>query len=119
MGHGRRHCRSFSHVDAAYWALMLLAGTLGTVIGDAASFRSGLGLPLASLVLTLVTALVLTAGKRAWALAFFYWPVIVLVRAAGTSVGDFFAHTMGLTQSTLFFSILLIALVAMWKDRRS
>ncbi len=29
--------------DAKYWAAMLLAGTLGTVIGDLMSFKSGLG----------------------------------------------------------------------------
>jgi uncharacterized membrane-anchored protein len=116
-GAGGQRQRELARVDAGYWVLMLLAGTLGTVIGDAMSFRSGLGLPLASALEMMATLVVLAVGRRAWAFAFFYWPAIVLVRAAGTSVGDFFAHTMGLTQSTLFFSVLLVALVWLWKDR--
>ncbi len=97
-------------VDGMYWITMLLAGTLGTALGDFSSFRTGLGLGGASIVLSLLVAvLVGIKTSRSLAVPLSYWLIVVVIRTAGTSVGDFFAHLIGLWQSTLVFAVLLMA----------
>ena len=100
-------------VDATYWLTMLIAGTLGTALGDFSSFKTGLGLGGASIVLSLLVA-VLVAIKSAEspALPLSYCLVVVAIRTAGTSVGDFFAHTVGLWQSAVYFTLLFVAFFA-------
>ncbi len=84
----------------AYWLGMLLAGTLGTAIGDGVADEIGLGVLTASVVLALVTAALLGLRVRL-ATAATYWAAIVGVRAAGTTLGDLCAGTVGLEWSTL------------------
>lgn len=102
-------------VDGPYWLTMLLAGTLGTALGDFSSFHTGLGLAGASLALSALVA-VLVAVKLRSPMPLSYWLIVVAIRTAGTSVGDFFAHTIGLWQSTLVFAVLLTAFL--WKTPR-
>ncbi len=108
--------------DALYWISMLLAGTLGTVMGDYVSHNLHLGDALAALVLGLLLAVLFIVGSRGllWTLPF-YWLTIVLVRAAGTSAGDFLAsrHLLGLPLSTAVSGLAFVALLVLWKDRRS
>jgi uncharacterized membrane-anchored protein len=104
--------------DLAYWGIMLVAGTLGTAIGDYASFRSGLGLTGASMALSSVVAFALAAGSMGLlSFPLYYWFTIVGVRAAGTAVGDFFARHLGLLPSTVASGILLVALLSLWKEK--
>jgi uncharacterized membrane-anchored protein len=101
--------------DAPYWVCMLLAGAAGTVMGDYFSHNLHLGDGLASIVLGTVLAGCFLAGSRGriWQPAF-YWTTVVMVRAAGTAVGDWFAqrHILGLAVSTavtgLAFAVLLL-----------
>lgn len=101
--------------DSAYWFCMLLAGTLGTVMGDYASHDLHLGDAKAAVVLGLPLACLFAAGGRGrlW-LPAFYWVTVVMVRAAGTAVGDFLAQreVLGLALSTaatgLAFVVLLL-----------
>jgi uncharacterized membrane-anchored protein len=105
--------------DARYWTAMLIAGTLGTVIGDFASFTSGLGTLSASALQGGVLALLFLIG-RAGLLAniWFYWLTVVTVRAAGTSFGDFLAHDVfGLALSTLVTGCVLVATLLLWRAR--
>ena len=104
-------------VDGLYWFAMLTAGTLGTALGDFISFKSGLALGGASLVLSACVALLVigrTNGATAWPVP--YWLLVVLIRTAGTSVGDWFAHQLGLWQSTAIFALLLVAFL--WRGGR-
>ena len=103
--------------DSAYWFCMLLAGTLGTVMGDYASHDLHLGDAKAAVALGLPLACLFAAGGRGriW-LTGFYWVTVVMVRAAGTAVGDFLAQreVLGLALSTaatglVFVVLLLIA----------
>ncbi len=97
-------------MDGMYWATMLIAGTLGTALGDFMSSKAMLGLGGASIALSvLVAALIAMKTSRAIAFALSYWLVVVAIRTAGTSVGDWFAHHIGLWQSTLAFTVLLVA----------
>jgi uncharacterized membrane-anchored protein len=96
---------------------MLIAGTLGTVIGDMASFDSGLGTGYASLLLGAVLAAVFLLG--AWGLfanMWFYWLAVVAVRAAGTSASDFLAHGIGLASSTLLTGVVFVATLLIWRE---
>jgi uncharacterized membrane-anchored protein len=106
--------------DARYWVAMLIAGTLGTVIGDLTSFEVGLGLGKASIVLIVILAAVFALGgiglfTQVW----FYWLTVVVVRAAGTTVSDFLARNIfGLALSTLCTGLLFVATLLIWKGRR-
>jgi uncharacterized membrane-anchored protein len=103
-----------------YWLCMLIAGTLGTVVGDFTSFQAGLGLAKSSIVLSLILAGVFYVGRGRLQVILFYWFVVVLVRAAGTAVGDFFASKavgLGLPLSTALTGALLVATLMLWKER--
>jgi uncharacterized membrane-anchored protein len=104
--------------DARYWVAMLIAGTLGTVIGDVMSFESGLGTLYASLVLASMLAVIFLLGAKGWfGNLWFYWLAVVTVRAAGTSLSDFLAHNVfGLPLSTLVTGILFVATLLVWKE---
>jgi uncharacterized membrane-anchored protein len=115
-----------SRVDGLYWATMLVAGTLGTALGDFSSFRSGLGLAGASLALSALVAVLIGLGSARFfafprsslfAFPLYYWAVVVAIRTAGTSVGDYFARVLGLPPSTLVFAALLTILLALWHER--
>src|SRR3954470_1124606 len=81
-------------VDWLYWTTMLVAGTLGTALGDFSSFRLGLGLAGASVALSAFVAVLIVLGSGAglFASTLYYWFVVVAIRTAGTSVGDYFAR---------------------------
>ena len=103
--------------EAKYWTAMLVAGTLGTVIGDVMSFGTGLGTLYASLVEGAVLAVAFLLGARGlFANVWFYWLTIVTVRATGTSVGDFLAHDLGLAISTLVTGIVFVVTLWAWKE---
>jgi uncharacterized membrane-anchored protein len=108
--------------DAPYWLGMLLAGTLGTVMGDYFSHNLQLGDAVGAIVLTAILAAMFAVGSKdlIWSLPF-YWATIVMVRAAGTDVGDFLAgrHILGLPLSTLVTGLAFVALLQLWTDRRT
>jgi hypothetical protein len=108
--------------DAPYWLGMLLAGTLGTVMGDYFSHNLQLGDAVGAIVLTAILAAMFAVGSKGliWSLPF-YWATIVMVRAAGTDVGDFLAgrHILGLPLSTLVTGLAFVALLQLWTDRRT
>jgi uncharacterized membrane-anchored protein len=98
--------------DGAYWFCMLRAGTLGTVLSDYASHNLHLGDAKAAVVLGLPRACLFAAGGRGrlWRPGF-YWVTVVMVRAAGTAVGDFFAQreVLGLMLSTAATGLAFVA----------
>ncbi len=104
--------------DSGYWLAMLIAGTLGTVMGDFFSHDLHLGNAVASLVLSALLAPFLFVGARRllWSLPF-YWTTIVMVRAAGTVVGDLLAarNALGLALSTAATGLLFIGFLILWR----
>jgi uncharacterized membrane-anchored protein len=103
-----------------YWLCMLIAGTLGTVVGDFTSFGVGLGLLKSSILLSLILAGAFYLVRGWLRVILFYWLIVVLVRAAGTAVGDFFASKavgLGLPLSTALTGALLVATLMLWKER--
>jgi uncharacterized membrane-anchored protein len=108
--------------DYGYWLAMLIAGTLGTVMGDFFSHDLHLGNAVASLVLSALLApfLVLGARQLLWSLPL-YWTTIVLVRAAGTVVGDLLAarNALGLALSTAMTGLLFIGFLILWRTSKA
>ena len=94
---------------AGFWLCMLVAGTLGTAIGDGTADELGLGVLAGSAILGLVTAALFGLRATLATLAT-YWVTVVAVRAAGTTLGDLSAHTIGLEWSTLVTGLLFAAL---------
>jgi uncharacterized membrane-anchored protein len=112
--------RELLTADWLYWIGMLLAGTLGTVMGDYVSHNLRLGDLMAVVALGVPLALLFIVGSRGpiWSVPFF-WVTVVMVRADGTVAGDWFAgrHMLGLPLSTLLSGLLFGALLAAWRDR--
>ena len=100
-------------VDSAYWVCMMLAGILGTIGGDFASFRLGL---------TPVGAACVFGGLIAASLWWFdkrvalldpvpYWASVALIRTGGTAAGDAVADMLRLSISTVFTGLIFVGLV--------
>ena len=105
--------------DGVFWVTMLVAGTLGTAVGDDLAFVQQLQPPAASAVMTLVLVGSLAAARPSLGArsAAAYWLTVLVVRTWGTNVGDFAADTLGLAASTLISGIVLAALLALWRPR--
>ncbi len=92
-----RRDTSVPDTNLYYWAAMMVAGTLGTAAGDYVADVLGLGAGAGSLVLCAVLAALLairTIGGFTSRAS--YWIVIVAIRSAGTTVGDYLAGRHGL-----------------------
>jgi uncharacterized membrane-anchored protein len=113
--------RELLRANGLYWVSMLIAGTLGTVMGDYFSHNLKPGDGLASIALGAPLALLFIVGSRGpiWSLPF-YWVTIVAVRAAGTAVGDLTASRgmLGLPLSTAVTGIVFVALLLVWRGPR-
>lgn len=110
------------YTDTGYWTGMLLAGTLGTVIGDYVSHNLHFGDAEASIFLGGPLLLLFAIGWRRllWTIPY-YWLTVVMVRSAGTVAGDFLAarNLLGLAISTLVTGLVFSALLLFWHDRKS
>lgn len=99
--------------DAVYWAAMLTAGVLGTVLGDDCSHLFGQGAASAALAALLGGILLLPQGGAASVGA--YWMTVAVARTAGTAIGDWLAESklldIGLPQSTLLSGITFVAIL--------
>jgi uncharacterized membrane-anchored protein len=98
---------------------MLIAGTLGTVIGDYCSHNLHLGDAEASIMLSLILGLLFVLARGGLLrVLWFYWLTVVTVRAAGTAVGDMVASRglLGLPLSTLVTGVIFVAVLVAWKD---
>ena len=109
--------------DASYWIAMIVASTLGPVLGDFGAYGLGLGpVESAAILLALLAA----------AFAFYYvpntnrqllhWVTIVLIRGAGTSVADVLVNDprvdMGLLGSTAAAGAATVVLLLLWPAER-
>jgi len=104
--------------DALYWTAMLIAGTLGTAAGDYAADTLGLGPSSIATVALLGVALAL-GTRGALKTKGYYWTTIVIVRTAGTNVGDFIVGRhglgLGLPLGTPLTGLFLVATLLLWK----
>lgn len=106
--------------EPAYWWTMLVAGALGTVIGDYCSWGLHLGNLKAALWLGLAVAALMAILRTRLGQLWPYWLTVVAIRSAGTAAGDFLAHKVfGLPLSTLVSGLVFIALLVLWRERGS
>lgn len=103
--------------DATYWAAMLTAGVLGTVLGDDCSRLVGQGTASLGLGALLGVVLLLVGGRTASAGA--YWGTVAVARTAGTAIGDWLAESkllaIGLPLATLLTGLAFVAVLATWR----
>lgn len=92
-------------VNPLYWATMIVAGVLGTIGGDAASFGIGLFVPGTAVVFgALALAAIVALGRRGlWTVPVAYWTILALVRTAGTGGGDTLSWILGTLLRSLGF----------------
>jgi uncharacterized membrane-anchored protein len=114
--------RNLPATDASYWVVMLAAGTLGTALGDWVADVLGFGVGWGSVVLVAILGVVLLISTRYGRMTKpWYWLSIVAARTAGTTLGDFIASrhglNIGLPLSTRCTSVLLIAILVLWKSQ--
>jgi uncharacterized membrane-anchored protein len=105
--------------DLGYWTCMFIAGVLGTVMGDYCSRNLQLGDGGAAVLLSPLVVLLFIVGRSGLLrLLPFYWFTVVMIRAAGTAVGDFFAgrDMLGLPLSTLATGILFVGVLIAWRS---
>lgn len=100
-------------VNSAYWICMMLAGILGTIGGDFASFRLGLTpLGAACVFGALIAASFWWFGKTAALLnPVPYWATVALIRTGGTAAGDALAEVLRLALSTALTGLVFVGLV--------
>ncbi len=104
--------------DGVYWLALFLAEIVGTAIGDAIPDV----FDLAPRQEYLVFALLLVATFRLRRLRLFkgtvfYWVTIVVIAAAGLSIGDAIAHAGRLWLGTLLTALLFTGLLAIWPSK--
>ncbi len=107
-------------VTVFFWAIKIMATTIGETGADFLIFNMHLGLPLTSLLMSVVLVAALAVQFRTdryqpWV----YWPAVTLISVVGTLITDSLVDTYGvpLGTTTTVFSILLIATFAIWYRR--
>jgi uncharacterized membrane-anchored protein len=102
------------HVTLAFWAIKILATTLGETGGDALSMTLQLGYAMSTLVFLAFFAVTLApqvASRRYH--AFRYWAVVVATTTVGTTMSDYLDRTLELgyvVSSLILFGGVLAAL---------
>lgn len=107
-------------VTAAFWAVKILATTLGETGGDAASMSLGLGYIAASGIFA--AAFAVLVGLQIRARAFhpaLYWATVVATTTLGTTLADFADRSMGIGYAggSLLLCFLLAATLGLWRWR--
>lgn len=107
-------------VTPYFWAIKIMATTVGETGADYLIFKMHLGLPLTSLLMSVVLAAVLalqfrTDRYRPWV----YWPAVTMISVVGTLITDSLVDTYGvpLEVTTAVFAALLAATFAIWYAR--
>jgi uncharacterized membrane-anchored protein len=106
-------------IDLKYWILMVLATTIGEIVGNLISRNLGLGYSIGSIILIssyiiALTAVVLTNRQN----HLIYWLLIILGNIAGTNCADFITIEplkLGTIYGSLLVMGLLIAILIFWK----
>ncbi len=112
-------------VTPLFWLCMILAGIVGTIGGDYASFGLHLMPPGTAAVFGAIAVVLLAIGRKpAATVPLFYWLLLALIRTGGTGGGDALAHLFGLVPSTeitgaVFVGLTVIAYAFFKGNRRS
>lgn len=106
-------------VTLGFWIIKVAATTLGETGGDALSMSMGWGYLDATLFLTLIFLLFVTAQVRAKRYhAGLFWATIVATTTVGTTLADYADRSLGLGYaggSSLLLALLLLSLFIWWR----
>ncbi|MFN3750649.1 MAG: hypothetical protein ACK4SR_04710 [Thiobacillus sp.] len=104
-------------ITLTFWAIKILATTVGETAADYLNFKLGIGLTNTSLVMAALFAVALAFQVRAQKLhQSLYWLVVVLVSVVGTLVTDNLVDHFGvpLTLLTPVFAAALLVTFGVW-----
>lgn len=112
--------QGFIPVTGFYWITMFVAGVLGTVAGDAASYPLGFGNFGAMIAFAIPLCFLLVIGRKGlYTDLGFYWLAVVFIRSAGTAAGDLITHTLdSIELSTAISGIVFVALIVVAYEMR-
>jgi len=117
---GQYVLRKLPHITALFWAIKILATTLGETAGDYFSQTLGLGTLRAAALLLAIFLVAVTIQLRASRFhPALFWTVVVLTSTAGTTISDFINYTSGLGQATgalILGSGLALVLLVWWRS---
>lgn len=105
-------------INAKYWLLMIIATTIGEIVGNLISRNLGLGysfgalLLISAFIIALITAVFIRTENH-----IYYWILIILGNIAGTNCADFITIEplqLGTVYGSLLVMGVLIALLVLW-----
>ncbi len=97
-------------VTLGFWAIKILATTLGETAGDTLSMTYDLGYLVSSAIFIVPLALLVAAQIKAWGFhPALYWATIIASTTAGTTIADYATRSLGI--GYLGGSLLLLTLV--------
>lgn len=106
-------------IDIKYWILMVLATTIGEIVGNLISRNLGLGYSTGSILLIIFFIISLTiVFLRKKESYFVYWFLIILGNIAGTNCADFITIEplkLGTIYGSLLVMAILSAILIVWK----
>ncbi len=115
------HClNKVPQITLVFWLIKMMSTTVGETAADYLIFNFKWGLPLTSLIMLLLFFAVLTIQLKATHyVAWKYWLTVIMVSIVGTLITDNMTDNLGipLLYSTIGFSVLLIAVFALWYRR--
>jgi uncharacterized membrane-anchored protein len=105
-------------VALAFWAVKILATTVGETAGDAVSMTLKVGYAVSTLIfltLFLLTLAAQIASRRYHPVA--YWAVVVATTTVGTTASDYFDRTLGLgyVRSSIVLTLAVVAVLVAWR----
>ena len=102
-----------------FWAIKILATTLGETAGDALSMSMDLGYLLSTAIFAAIFLIAVIAQIKAKQFhPFLYWATIIATTTVGTTLADFATRSLGIGYtggSTLLFALLLGSLAVWYK----
>ncbi len=105
-------------VTPAFWAIKILATTLGETGGDAVTMSMRLGYAIGTMIFLAIFAIAVVAQIRARSFRpFLYWATIVATTTVGTTMADFADRSLGIGYpggSSILF-VLLMAALGVWR----
>jgi uncharacterized membrane-anchored protein len=117
---GQYVLRKLPHITALFWAIKILATTLGETAGDYFSQTLGLGTLHAAMLLFVILLVAVTIQLRASSFhPALFWIVVILTSILGTNISDFINYTSHLGQATgalILGSGLTVVLLVWWRS---
>ncbi|CAN5425504.1 hypothetical protein BH09BAC5_BH09BAC5_18690 [soil metagenome] len=111
--------KGIPQIDKRYWLLMILATTIGEIVGNLISRNLGLGysngsILLISIYLLALTAIAFSKGEN----PVFYWLLIIFGNIAGTNIADFVTIqplNLGTIWGSLLVMGMLVLILIIWR----